>query len=170
MANLKASSSLSILPPPLDAKECVWLSHQCAGSCGALLWIVNRFQICNFVLGHASVLKLMFLGWPKRKGSSPLLLAGATPNEDLLRAFALPLASLLSSGLFDVGYGSTLVTLQSKGYKDKKFSLDTKSGAPKIAGFNSTQKLLVSSHFFSGSDLYLSFRLSRKRARDAFRA
>jgi hypothetical protein len=114
------------------------------------------------------VLKLMFLGWPKRKGSSPLLLAGATPDEDLLRAFALPLA-LLSSGLFDVGYGSTLVTLQSKGYKDK-FSLDIKSGALKIAGFNSTQKLLVSSHFFSGSDLYLSFRLSKKRERDAFRA
>lgn len=74
----------------------------------------NQSQICNFVLGHTSLLKLMmFLGWPRRTGSVPLLLDGAmSVDEDLVGALALPTVSLLSSGLFDVGYGSTLVTLQ----------------------------------------------------------
>jgi hypothetical protein len=45
----------------------------------------RRRQICNFVLGHASVLKLMFRGWPKSKGSSPLLLVGAmSVDHDLV--------------------------------------------------------------------------------------
>jgi len=74
---------------------------------------INQSKICSFVLGHTSLLKLMFLGWPRRTGSVPLLLAGAmSVDEDLVGALALPTVSLLSSGLFDVGYGSTLVTLQ----------------------------------------------------------
>ena len=73
----------------------------------------NQSKMCSFVLGHTSLLKLMFLGWPRRTGSVPLLLAGVmSVDEDLVGALALPTVSLLSSGLFDVGYGSTLVTLQ----------------------------------------------------------
>jgi len=80
----------------------------------------RRYQICNFVLGQASVLKLMFLGWPKSKGSSPLLLVGAiSVDDDLVGALGLPLVSLLCSGLFDVGYGSTLVTLSFRFSKNR---------------------------------------------------
>jgi hypothetical protein len=79
---------------------------------------VSGFRAATFLLGPASLLKLMFLGWPKRSVSSRLLLAGAMSNDGLVRAPELRLELLLSRGLFVVGYGSTLVTLQRKGYKD----------------------------------------------------
>lgn len=80
----------------------------------------NQSQICSFVLGHTSLLKLMFLGWLRRTCSVPVLLVGAmSMDEDLGGALALPMVSLLSSGLFDVGYGSILATLQREGCKDE---------------------------------------------------
>jgi hypothetical protein len=72
------------------------------------------------VLGHASLVKLMFRGWPKCNGSFPLLLVGAkSVDEDLVGALGLTMVSLLCcNGLFDVGYGSAVVTLQGKRCKD----------------------------------------------------
>jgi hypothetical protein len=79
----------------------------------------HQSQICKFVL------KLMLLGYPPWRTSStspPLwLLAGATSaDDDFVGALALPRASLLSSGLLelDLGYGSTLATLQRERNKE----------------------------------------------------
>jgi hypothetical protein len=70
-------------------------------------------QICKSVLGTFSLLKLMFLESPKLIDSWPLLIDGAmSVPDDLLGVLLLPKVSLLSSGLFDDGYGTTLVTLQ----------------------------------------------------------
>ena len=106
----------------------------------------------------------MFLDWPKSKGPSPLLLVMAiSVDDDLVGARGLPMVSLLCSGLFDVGYGSTLVTLQG-GNAKMKISLGIKVRC--FACRVDHSKL----HIDRQNDLYLSFRFSKNRARDAFRA
>jgi hypothetical protein len=65
------------------------------------------FQICKFVLGTFSLLKLMFLESPKLVGSWLLLIDRAISVPDDL----LGVLSLLSNGLFNDGYGMTVETL-----------------------------------------------------------
>ena len=65
------------------------------------------------MLGAFSLLKLMFLGIPKLIDSWPLLIGRVmSVPDDLLGVLVLPKVSLLSSGLFDNGYGTIVVTLQ----------------------------------------------------------
>jgi hypothetical protein len=69
---------------------------------------LSRFQICKSVLGTLLLLKLMFLESPMLAGSWPLLVDRATSvPDDLLGAL-----SLLSNGLLDDGYGTTVETLR----------------------------------------------------------
>jgi hypothetical protein len=72
------------------------------------------------VLGNFSLPKLIFLGFPKLIDSSPLWLDGViSVHDDLSGLLALPKVSLLSNGLFDDGYGTTLDTLSIRFCKNR---------------------------------------------------
>ena len=87
--------------------------------------MITRSHICNFVLGGSWLLKLMFLGWPKHSESSQLLVEGVmSVHDDLLGVLGLPMVSLLSSGLFEDGYGATLDTLHDKQGTCQKYAQD----------------------------------------------
>jgi hypothetical protein len=99
----------------LNAQDSLCLLHQ---SEWPNLWTLGNHpdQICSFVLGDSSQ-KLMVLGWPNDNDSSRLLERAMSVQDDLL-SLALPIVSLLSSGLLANGYGATVVTLkQSMGMK-----------------------------------------------------
>lgn len=76
---------------------------------------LSRFQICKSVLGTLLLLKLMFLESPMLAGSWPLLVDRAmSVPDDLLGAL-----SLLSNGLLDDGYGTTVETLSFRFSKNR---------------------------------------------------